>query len=174
MGDTEDCRIWRYDKCGVFTVKSRYWVGRNLCAEQCQSSSNDMKDWWKKMWKIEIPLKIKIFIWKACFDWIPTRGNLGRRGINCDETYQICGKSRESTLHALWECSKLKYARVWWLPSGKFYKTYFNSVFDLLGFYSKLLTKGEIELFCIIIWKVWCTRNDWMHNRKQFDMNEVV
>ncbi|KAI9182138.1 hypothetical protein LWI28_022462 [Acer negundo] len=34
--------------------------------------------------------------------------------------------------------------------------------------------KVEMELFCIIIWKVWCYRNDWLHNGKSFDMNEVV
>ncbi|KAK0591366.1 hypothetical protein LWI29_000629 [Acer saccharum] len=36
-----------------------------------------------------------------------------------------------------------------------------------------MLTKGE-NYFCITIWKVWCSRNDWMHNGKQYDVNEEV
>ncbi|KAK0601413.1 hypothetical protein LWI29_024060 [Acer saccharum] len=36
------------------------------------------------------------------------------------------------------------------------------------------LSKGELELFCVTIWKVWCTRNDWMHNGRKYDMSEMV
>ncbi|KAK0601899.1 hypothetical protein LWI29_028585 [Acer saccharum] len=31
-----------------------------------------------------------------------------------------------------------------------------------------------MELLCIIMWKVWCVRNDWVHNGRSFDVNEVV
>ncbi|KAK2661908.1 hypothetical protein Ddye_000482 [Dipteronia dyeriana] len=123
---------------------------------------------------MEIPLKIKMFIWKTCYNWIPTRGNPSKRGVNCNDICQICGKNNESTLHALWDCSKLKYVRVWWLPSGKFCDTHFGSILELLDFYSKRLTKVEMELFCINLWKVWCCRNDWMHKGNSFDVNEVV
>ncbi|KAK0577853.1 hypothetical protein LWI29_001194 [Acer saccharum] len=115
----EDQKVWHFDKSNVFRVKSGYWVGRSFRSDPSQPSSYKVKDWWKKLWMLEIPLKIKLFIWKVCYDWIPTYVNLGRRGIKCNDKCPVCGKNMESTLHALWHCCKLKYDHVWWLPSNK-------------------------------------------------------
>ncbi|KAK2655132.1 hypothetical protein Ddye_008184 [Dipteronia dyeriana] len=32
--------------------------------------------WWKALWKLGIPPKIRTFIWKCCHHWIPTKLNL--------------------------------------------------------------------------------------------------
>ncbi|KAL5578525.1 hypothetical protein UlMin_020224 [Ulmus minor] len=66
-----DSLIWHYDKKGDYTVRSGYWVasGRSGIAG---SSSSNATAWWTKFWKLHIPPKIKIFIWKAYHDWIPT------------------------------------------------------------------------------------------------------
>ncbi|KAK2649870.1 hypothetical protein Ddye_017359 [Dipteronia dyeriana] len=174
IGNLEDKRVWSHDKSGIFTVKSGYWVGRKLGKDQERDSSSNRSDWWKYLWHLEIPQKIKNFIWKVCYDWIPTYGNLRKRGIDCDEICKACDSEGESTIHALWDCPILKYAREWWLPPGKLGNCKFNYVLDLFGFYSKRLSKIEMELFCVIIWKIWCCRNDRIHNGNCLDVNEVV
>ncbi|KAK3221989.1 hypothetical protein Dsin_009014 [Dipteronia sinensis] len=40
--------------------------------------------WWKFFWRLKMPSKIKLLIWRACHNWIRTNGNLARRGINVD------------------------------------------------------------------------------------------
>ncbi|KAK3229618.1 hypothetical protein Dsin_001499 [Dipteronia sinensis] len=55
-----------------------------------------------------MPLKIKIFIWRACNDWIPTLANLNKRGIEVNRICPVCKQAYESTVHALWTCCKTK------------------------------------------------------------------
>ena len=40
---------------------------------------------WAKLWKLQIPNKIKLFGWRACLDILPTRVNLARRKILEDD-----------------------------------------------------------------------------------------
>ncbi|KAK3221525.1 hypothetical protein Dsin_008550 [Dipteronia sinensis] len=96
-----DSLIWHYDVSGVFTVKSGYHLARNLLpqAGHSNSGSNPCNDWWKALWQLNLPLKIKIFIWKACYNWIPTMSNLHHRLLL--RTFALCvgnGANRLSTL----------------------------------------------------------------------------
>ncbi|KAK2634003.1 hypothetical protein Ddye_028795 [Dipteronia dyeriana] len=61
-----------------------------------------------------------------------------------------------------------------WVPRSKLSKMNFANVFDLLCFYSNCLNKGELEIFSITFWKVWCSRNNWVHNGKYFDVSNMV
>ncbi|TXG52728.1 hypothetical protein EZV62_021897 [Acer yangbiense] len=70
----------------------------------------------QKLWSLILPLKIKNFIWKAYYNWIPTMPNLFRWKVAAQDYCPFCLKKGESTLHALWGCGKLKVARKDWLP----------------------------------------------------------
>ena len=60
--------IWHYDDRSLYTVKSDYWVEKSVEDRACTSDVSLLEAWWKSLWKLVIPLKVKIFIWKACFD----------------------------------------------------------------------------------------------------------
>ena len=77
----DDNILWHYEMSGVFSVKSGYRLlrGSSLvpsCSGLCSSIS-----WWKWFWKLNVPSKIKIFLWKACNNWFPTRVNLASHGM---------------------------------------------------------------------------------------------
>ncbi|KAL5848337.1 hypothetical protein ACOSQ4_006350 [Xanthoceras sorbifolium] len=109
-----DTICWHYDKYGQFLVKSAYWIGMNLVNNVIGSSSSStaISGWWKFLWHIHIPSKIKIFLWSAFQDWIPTHGNLARRHISVDQLCPLCHAEIESTFHALWRCRLLKQVRL--------------------------------------------------------------
>ncbi|KAK3198035.1 hypothetical protein Dsin_021450 [Dipteronia sinensis] len=90
------------------TVKSGYWVGRDMEANPSASNSSALVKRWKALWKLAISLKIKIFVWKAYHDWIPTIINLARRGIQVDGRCLFCNSTDKMTLHALWNFQKLR------------------------------------------------------------------
>ena len=96
-------------------VKSAYYVALPLVerTEMGECSTGDRRTpLWKKMWELKLPAKIRIFAWKVCIDGLPTRLNLGRRGLNIETKCPPCEKALESTSHALIYCDKLW--DVWW------------------------------------------------------------
>ena len=111
----EDSIMWMGNKCGVFTVKSAYYVALPLVEKSKvgECSTIDCRTrLWKKMWQLTLPAKIRIFSWKACMDGLPTRLNLAKRGLNIEAKCPLCEKALESTSHALIQCDKL--GDVWW------------------------------------------------------------
>ncbi|KAK3211950.1 hypothetical protein Dsin_016656 [Dipteronia sinensis] len=74
-----DSVLWQNDQSGRYTVKSGYRVSWSLSPHPSSSNSSLVVSWWIRLWGLAIPLKIKIFVWKACHDWIPTMANLARR-----------------------------------------------------------------------------------------------
>ena len=87
----------------MYSVKSGYQL---LCEldDQNRASGLDMssmKAFWRRLWKMKVPNKIKKFLWHACSEALPTRCNLLWRKVLDDSTCPRCGIESESTLHAL-------------------------------------------------------------------------
>ncbi|KAL5551944.1 hypothetical protein UlMin_002120 [Ulmus minor] len=97
-----DSLIWHYDKKGNYTVRSGYWVATG-CSGVASSSSSNSTTWWTRFWKLHIPPKIKIFIWKAYHDWIPTGANLANHGDPTSKICLLCNNAHETSAHAIWE-----------------------------------------------------------------------
>jgi ribosomal protein L37AE/L43A len=47
---------------------------------------------------------MKLFIWRACHNLLPTRANILKRKVVEDSTCPCCGGEAETVLHALWTC----------------------------------------------------------------------
>ena len=72
------------------------------------SSVNGVDSWWNFLMRIHISFKMKLFIWHACKNWVPTRVNLDQRGVLVDTVCPLCRCGKETMLHALWGCRLLK------------------------------------------------------------------
>jgi hypothetical protein len=59
---------------------------------------------WKLLWKSKIPIKVRIFAWKALSDGLATEMNKMRRHILVSGVCQICGHEREDVFHVLLKC----------------------------------------------------------------------
>lgn len=78
-----DRLVWPYEKRGTYLVKSGYhWA---LTRNQSQRSLNShtsatiLGALWKIVWNLEVPPKLKCFIWKTLHATIPTMANLYQR-----------------------------------------------------------------------------------------------
>ncbi|KAI9162186.1 hypothetical protein LWI28_024695 [Acer negundo] len=128
----EDTTLWHYEGNGVYSVKSGYWLGNHIDDRSSSSSSANINSWWPFFWKLNIPLKVKIMIWKYCFDWIPTKANIARRGIQTSNICDACKSSPETTLHALWNCKRLKNIKSEWNTKKRAITGQFSDLLDLL------------------------------------------
>lgn len=61
-----DCLLWKHEKKGLYSVKSRYQlIKRQELHTIFGESSRSTKDGkvWRKLWKMNMPNKLKVFAW---------------------------------------------------------------------------------------------------------------
>ncbi|KAL9659621.1 hypothetical protein QQ045_024428 [Rhodiola kirilowii] len=49
-----------------------------------QSDSKETQRFWKGLWRLNLPPRVKLFGWRLYYDSLPTKRNLLRRGCECD------------------------------------------------------------------------------------------
>ncbi|KAK9993659.1 hypothetical protein SO802_023362 [Lithocarpus litseifolius] len=113
----EDHLIWALTPSGKFTVKSAYRVAlQDRIGHVSKESSNAtcMKEFWRFIWCLQIPNKIRNFMWRACRNILPTKANLFHKWIAQDSTCEVCGNSEETTGHLLWHCHRARRCGMRW------------------------------------------------------------
>lgn len=102
----EDSLVWHCTNNEIYMVKSGYKLAleRKRIALHHGETSNEGFGLWKVLWNLNIPLKIKKFLWRACMDVLSVRLNLHRRGIGIDLYCPVCSYRTESILHCFTQC----------------------------------------------------------------------
>ena len=106
-----DEMFWPFTQHGNYNCKSRYQFLKELHDGPPSSDVQPNTSFWKKVWMLKVPNKIKNFVWRACKDSIPTKVNLRRRSIPIPTLCDRCSVEEETSLHALWSCKELD--QVW-------------------------------------------------------------
>ena len=129
---------------------------------------------WRKLWQLNVPPKVRMFLWRACSNVLPTRENLHRWRVQVDPYCEICCQNPESVGHLLWECSLAR--NMWALCRGGLQKSA-NNCCDFFFLFRELVEKlsvVELEWWVVISWAIWNARNKyysyrstrhlWQHN----------
>ncbi|KAK3218215.1 hypothetical protein Dsin_012185 [Dipteronia sinensis] len=100
--------------------------------------------------------------------------NLAKRKVVVDGFCPIYSPSFETKIHALWGCPGLKVVRARygmfegdWYGDRSSFQDFFSSCLNILEIH-------EVELLCMIWWRVWYMRNQWVHGSGNHDMEMVV
>ena len=156
---------WNLDQTGVFSVKSHYLrlIHRNI------PNTN------KKLWKLKIPLKIKIFLWYLKQGVILTKDNLARRNWQGSQQYCFCYED-ETIQHLFFGCrvTRLVWASVyaaWGLPKLSGVSNMFeNWLNGISKDYKPLVLVGAAAL----CWSVWRCRNAMVFYNKRHSFLQVI
>lgn len=68
--------MWHFDKRGEYSIKSGYQVALQIKVPDLSNSSNYSSKQWNSLWSLELPEKIKLFMWKASKNLLPLAENL--------------------------------------------------------------------------------------------------
>ncbi|RYR56284.1 hypothetical protein Ahy_A05g022025 [Arachis hypogaea] len=174
----EDILYWPWREDGNYSIKTGYYAARRT--EQSDnhrnpSTSEDKREIWREVWRMEVPQKIRMFLWKACQDILPVGSNLYKRKIASDPKCQICLKSPETVEHALLLCDWARAtwfgAEGQWTPTVKTVTSIGNWIVECI---KKLRAGGGenqergISKLGFLMWEIWKTRNN-----KMFQQQEV-
>ncbi|XP_042939495.1 uncharacterized protein LOC122274525 [Carya illinoinensis] len=169
-----DKQIWGYTKDGFFSVKSAYHLEVSRKRREKGESSEGHSFNWKKLWGLNVPRVVKVFLWKALNDCLPTRTNLKKRKVVKDACCPIYETEDESITHALWSCRGSM--DVWADKKSPLHKWSSNEVqfYELWERLSALVAKEELELVVVVMRGVWFRRNAFIFENKFTDPGTIV
>lgn len=106
----EDFWAWDAERSGVYSVKSAYRLLYKKKTENLngQDPSTSADGSWKKIWRLEVPPKVKVFWWRVVHEFLPTRQILWKRHIEPVAHCDVCGAPEESINHVLLNCTIAK------------------------------------------------------------------
>lgn len=111
----EDTFVWHYEASSMYSMKLGYCLAMTVEVSCNQSGIEADAKWWKCLRQLKLPCKIKIYLWRAFLDVLPTRTNLLKCHIRCSTTCPWCHEENESVLHAFCGCRVIE--KVWWCMS---------------------------------------------------------
>ena len=103
---------------------------------------------WKSVWRLKVPNKVKVFLWRACSGAFPTKVVLHKRKIVEDKLRDQCLVEVEDEVRAIWSCDYIR--EVWETPfaTTRMTNPRMNSMCDLVSFI--LEETRELEKFAMV------------------------
>lgn len=156
---TTDTRIWSYEKLASSSVISGYHVFMERFGniDSLKFDGNLMS-----FWKLHVPPKVKVFLWRVCRDCIPTRIRLQSRGVPCLGTCVGCSTQLENMWYALLTCEfRIK---CWcrgnlWHTIEPLFDT-IESFEELFFWLCELCNSRCRNQFAMLLWAIWRGRNE--------------
>ncbi|XP_074336668.1 uncharacterized protein LOC141673834 [Apium graveolens] len=150
----EDRIVWSKSIDGIYSVKTGYYVWQNLYAGD---SGCAQSEGWRRIWRLSIPHKVKIFVWRFCRNNVPIRDRLRGKGVNVPDTCPMCNNNVEQLLHLFFLC---QFADTCWQSVDLRYDMgEVHSVTDWLLRKLASAKHEEIVAICLVLWGIWNWRN---------------
>ncbi|KAK6130268.1 hypothetical protein DH2020_035981 [Rehmannia glutinosa] len=124
------------------------------------SSSRHSKELWQWLWKLQVPPKVQICVWKMLQRALPVKVALFQRKAVPDPICERCGEDVETIEHALWDCPWSSFfcrASPLRLDPALTYPT--ASLTDLTIEVAKIKEEEVSSLFVMLLWVNWYARN---------------
>lgn len=127
---------------------------------------------WDKLWKLDLPGKIKIFGWRVLHGMIPCKGVLANKHIGNQGSCPLCPSGCEDIKHMLFTCDRAR--EVWrclgvWdrieevLNIDRSGSILMEEIIRIGGKIPALNNVGLVELVLTAGWYIWWERRKFVH-----------
>ncbi|XP_062089021.1 uncharacterized protein LOC133795583 [Humulus lupulus] len=166
----EDCWQWKGEHSGIYSVKSAYRITQEL---KGVVHSDNNSGFWKDLWNLKIPPKVKDLIWRAASNCLPTRFQLGYRKITLPSSLcPICSRYAETIPHCLVGCSFAM--ACWWFAGLPVVAIGDNSFGGWLQDRFKVWGDDMRHMAVMVCWALWQVRNEKVWKDTNRSVKEVI
>uniref|UniRef100_A0A7N2MEU3 Reverse transcriptase zinc-binding domain-containing protein n=1 Tax=Quercus lobata TaxID=97700 RepID=A0A7N2MEU3_QUELO len=146
---TKDLLIWPLILDGTY-ILSKVHTGYWLWLPTIPCLVRPTQKVWNGIWKLQVPNKVKHFIWRASGECLPMRYNLQIRHVLTDNVCSLCEEHPEDAIHCLWTCDHVKC--IWFLdPIFNFPRLQsFSKFCNLVSFMLSESTSSTAALFSMV------------------------
>lgn len=132
-----------------------------------QSDTTAVKSDWAKLWKVQLPSKLRLFLWRLAHQSIPTEDVRHHRNMATTNFCSMCGQP-DSWRHSLLECNLAK--PVWALERESIIELLSQiqepSARAWLAAVVKGLTQEELTRVAVRLWAVWHAKRKAIHEQE--------
>ena len=173
---SRDKLVWKENRSQSFSVETAYQVALCMGQQQRVEHSGLMAERkiWRKLWSLNVPPKVRMFVWRARSNVLQTQDNLYCRKINIDPRCEFCCEHLESAAHLLWECPFAQ--NVWALCRGKLQKCSNDAqdIFMLFRWLMDKLSQQELEGWAVTVWAIWNAQNKYYFEHIQIQPKSIL
>ncbi|CAN1142156.1 Putative ribonuclease H protein At1g65750 [Linum perenne] len=162
LGD--DAIVWGLEASGRFSVKTAYWLVKELAEEDEDTD-------WKKVWSWEGPAKIKHFIWLVMHGKLITNEERRRRHLSPDAICLECQDPCESMDHILRRCHVAQ--EVWRELLPLAISRNQDEVVFADWWKAGIANKSHSLLFGVTSWLLWLRRNRLVFHNERLSIIEI-
>ena len=159
----------------MFTSCSAYklLVSCDISTSAGGSNLDSQKKFWKGIWQLRVPNKIRHFAWRICNNALPTLVNLHRCSIVPSPIYAQCQNYPEDALHAIWCCETIKgaWSALEWIRQTTLPQP--ASFSELLAGFLSCGEEFRAEIFVTSAWFLWNRRNAVHFGRPPLPMDSI-
>lgn len=94
-------RVWACSKSGTYNVKYACYLAMDKMIDRDHLK---VEGDWSLIWNLDVPPRVKIFLWRACRDCLPTRCQLQKKDTICSSLYVMCDHNLENLWHLFTFC----------------------------------------------------------------------
>ncbi|KAG2725009.1 hypothetical protein I3760_01G047300 [Carya illinoinensis] len=172
---SDDKMVWGPSRKGLFSVRSAYYLEMERRRNKGESSTEFNRDSsWDNIWKLNIPEKAKLFLWKAGNNYIATKSNLLAKKVMGNDLCPVCKLHNESVMHILWQC--VASSDVWIESSARIQKWRISedNFLDLIEKMAQILSKEEMEEVAMVMRSIWLRRNQLVFDNKFIPPRQLI
>ncbi|XP_028051902.1 uncharacterized protein LOC114256459 [Camellia sinensis] len=183
MDNSADSLVWHFEAKGEYSVRSGNStaltkVSRGISSPP-SSSFQPPKNFWKLLWALKVPPKLKNFWWWVCKNGLATKVNLYRRRCAPSNLCPICQEFPETIEHLLFGCDWVR--AVWFGCDLKFPIVEGPSCSVLrcsCNLLEQLHSVHEWENLLIFVvwigWYIWKARNNLVFNHHPIEPSSTL
>uniref|UniRef100_A0A803QFT1 Reverse transcriptase domain-containing protein n=1 Tax=Cannabis sativa TaxID=3483 RepID=A0A803QFT1_CANSA len=164
-----DAWYWRNEKLGHYSVKSAYKVLQDI---QGHTGTTANSGFWRKLWNLKVPPKVKNFLWQASTNCLPTKTQLKIKHVPIDDKCPFCLADHETINHVLVLCP---FSQACWAglnvgDPGSMQGSFADWLLQMFEKWSG----HDRYLISMLCWSLWKSRNSLVWNQKSVEVADVL